>query len=104
MLTRVKQKIEGIKKYMDEKFENQQSSFSAIEKDICSTVFDTFEKTTKEQMEKHNERISKLEADKCFVQEQVMTLKHENLQMQNSKEELVQYGRLLLFKNKCSPY
>ena len=37
MSTRMEQKIED-KKYMDEKFENQQSSFSTIAKDICSTV------------------------------------------------------------------
>ena len=49
---RMEQKIEDIKKYMDEKFENQQSSFSAIAKDIYSTVFNTFEKIIKEQMGK----------------------------------------------------
>ena len=75
MLTRMEQKIEDIKKYMDEKFENQQSFFSAIAKDICSTVF-----------------------DKCLLQEQVMSLKHANLQMQNSKEELEQYGRRLCLR------
>ena len=37
---------------MDEKFENQQSSFSAIAKDIYSTLFNTFEKIINEQMEK----------------------------------------------------
>ena len=47
----MEQKIEDIKKYMDEKFENQQSFFSAIAKDICSTVFESFEKIIKEQME-----------------------------------------------------
>ena len=45
---------------MDEKFENQQSSILAIGKDICSTVFESFEKIIEEQMEKQNERISKL--------------------------------------------
>ena len=46
---------------MDEKLENQQSSFSAITKDICSIRFESFEKCFKEQMEKQNERKSKLE-------------------------------------------
>ena len=91
----MEQKIEDIKKYMDEKFENQQCSFSAIAKDICSTGFESFEKIVKEQMEKQNEKISKLETDKCLLQEQVMSLKHGNLQMQNSKEELEQYGKRL---------
>ena len=77
----MEQKIEDIKKYMDEKFENQQSSLSAIAKDICSIIFKSFEKIIKEQMEKQNERIPKLEADKCLLQEQVMSLKHANLQM-----------------------
>ena len=54
---------------MDEKFENQQSSFSAIANDICSTVFESFEKFIKEQMGKQNDRISRSEADKCFLQE-----------------------------------
>ena len=44
-------------------------------------------------MEKQNERISKLEADKYLLQEQVMSLKHANLEMQISKEELEQYRR-----------
>ena len=68
MLTRMEQKIEDLKKYVDEKFKNQQSLFSAIVKHICSTVFESFEKFIKEQMEKQNEKISKLEADKCLVQ------------------------------------
>ena len=69
MLTRIEHKIEDIKKYMDEKFENQQSSFSAIANNICSTVFESFEKFIKEQMGKQNDRISRSEADKCFLQE-----------------------------------
>ena len=69
MLTRIEHKIEDIKKYMDEKFENQQSSFSAIANDICSTVFESFEKFIKEQMGKQNDRISRSEAGKCFLQE-----------------------------------
>ena len=76
MLTRVDQKIEDIKKYMVEKFENQQSSFYAIRKDIFLTVFENLNKIIKEQMEKQSERISKLAADKCLLQEQVMSLKH----------------------------
>ena len=95
MLTRMDQKIEDMKKYMDEKFENQQSSFSAIAKNIFSTVFESFEKIIKEQMGKENERILKLEADKCLLQEQMMSLKYANLQMQNSKEELGQCGRFV---------
>ena len=70
---------------MDEKFENQQSTFSAIAKSICLTVFESFEKIIKDQMKKQNEGISKLEADKCLLQEKVMSLKHANLQIQNSK-------------------
>ena len=46
---------------MDEKVENQQSSFSAITKDMCSIGFESFEKCFKEQMDKQNERKSKLE-------------------------------------------
>ena len=95
MLTRMDQKIEDMKKYMDEKFENQQSSFSAIAKNIFSTVFESFEKIIKEQLGKENERILKLEADKCLLQEQMMSLKYANLQMQNSKEELEQCGRFV---------
>ena len=41
-------------------------------------------------MENHNESISKLEADKCLLREQVMSLKHANLQMQNGKQNLEQ--------------
>ena len=94
----MEQKIEDIKKYMGEKFENQQSFFSAIAKDIYLTAFESFEKIINDQMEKQNERISKLEIDKCLLQEQVMSLKHANLQMQNSKEELEQYGRRLCLR------
>ena len=49
-------------------------------------------------MEKQNERTSNLEADECLLQEQVMSLKHANLQMENSKEELEQYGRRLCLR------
>ena len=47
MLTRMEQKIEDIKKYMDEKFEHQQSYFSAMAEDICLTVFESFEKLSR---------------------------------------------------------
>ena len=98
MLTTMEQKIEDIRKHMDKKFEYQESSFSAIGKGICSTVFESFEKIIKEQMEKQNEGISKLVADKCLLQEQVMCLKHANVQMLNSKGQLEQYGRRLCLR------
>ena len=66
-------------------------ALSHLQEDICSTVFQSFEKIINKQMEKQNERISKLEAVKCLLQEQVMNLKYVNLQIQNSKEELEQY-------------
>ena len=43
----MEQKIEDIKKYMDEKFEHQQSYFSAMAEDICLTVFESFEKLSR---------------------------------------------------------
>ena len=72
MLTRMEQKFEDIKKYMNEKFENQLSSFSAKEKNICSTVFESFEKIIEKKTE--NEGTSKLAADKCLLQEQLTNL------------------------------
>ena len=83
---------------MDDKFENQQRNFPAIAKDIFSALFKSFEKIIKKQMEKQNERIWKLEADKCLLQKQVMSLKHANLQMQNSQKELEQYERRLCLR------
>ena len=56
---------------MNEKFKTQQTSFFAIRKEISSTVFESFEKVIKEQMEKQNQRLSKLEAGKCLLQEQL---------------------------------
>lgn len=66
---------------------------TAIGKDSCTTVFESFEIIIKEQMKRQNERISRLEADKCLLQEQVIGLKYANLQIQNSKEELEQYKK-----------
>ena len=43
--------------------EKQRRSFSVNSDQICSTVFESFEKIIKEQMERQNERISKLKAD-----------------------------------------
>ena len=77
MLKRMEQKIEDIKNCMDEKFENQQSFFSGIGKGICSTVFESFEKIIKGQVDKQNDRISILEADKSLL-------------MQNNKDDLEQ--------------
>ena len=56
---------------MDEKFKTQHTSFFAIGKEISSTVFESFEKVIKEQMEKQNQRLSKPEAGKCLLQEQL---------------------------------
>ena len=55
-------------------------------------------KLSRNKWKKRNERILKLEADKCLLQEQVMSLNHANLQMQNSKEELEHYGRRLCLR------
>ena len=52
---------------------------------------------------KQNEGIAKLEADKCLLQEQVMSLKHANLQMQNCKEGLEQCGRRLCLRINGTP-
>ena len=72
MLTRMEQKFEDLKKYMNEKFENQLSSFSAKAKNICSTNFESFENIIEKQTE--NERTSKLAPDKCLLQEQLTNL------------------------------
>ena len=79
---------------MDEKFKTQQTSFFAIGKEISSTVFESFEKVIKEQMEKQNQRLSKLEAGKCLLQEQL-----------NSKQQgrTGTIRKVPLFKNKSSP-
>ena len=90
MLTRIEQKIKDEKVYIDEKLKNQQSPFLSITKSICSTVFESFEEIIREQMEKKNERISKLEAGKCLLHEPVMSLKHAKLPIQKSKDELEQ--------------
>ena len=61
MFTRMEQKSEDIKNTWMRRLKIRKSSFSAITKDMCSIGFESFEKCFKEQMDKQNERKSKLE-------------------------------------------
>ena len=99
MLTRkIEQKFEELKKYIDEKFSQQDGSL----KEMCSALIENFTKEVKKEIKKQlddqNDKIARLESDKAMLQEQVKYLMQQNQTNQENMEELEQYGRRLCLR------
>ena len=72
MPTRMEQKLEELKVYLDAKLEVQKESISELTKKICNSMLKNFEKNLNGELRKQNEKIEKLEAEKQMLQNDVM--------------------------------
>ena len=94
----MEQKFEELKKYMDEKFSQQDGSL----KEMCKGLIENFTKEVKseikKQLDEQNVKITRLEADKVMLQEQIKNLLLQNQRNQEDVEELEQYGRRLCLR------
>ena len=72
MPTRMEQKLEELKVYLDAKLEVQKESISELTKEICNSMLKNFEKNLNGELRKQNEKIEKLEAEKQMLQNDVM--------------------------------
>ena len=101
MLTRMEQKFEDLKTYLNDKFQTQKESISDIAKDICSSMLKKLEEVIKEAQEEiknQKQRIDKLESEKNLLQKHVSELKHINIKMQEIIDDNEQYGRRLCLR------
>ena len=94
----MEQKFEELKKYLDEKFSQQ----DGLLKQMCKGLIENFTKEvkseTKKQLDDENVKITCLEADKAMLQQQTKNLLLQNQRNQEDVEELEQYGRRLCLR------
>ena len=91
----MEQKLKKVKKFIDGKLSQEDRSL----KEVCSALKENFTKEIKseikKQLEEQNDKITRLEADKVMLQEQIKILFTQNQRNQEDVEELEQYGRRL---------
>ena len=99
----MEKKFEELKKYMDEKFSQQDGSL----KEMCSALIEKFTKEVKseikKQLEEQNDKITRLEADKAMLQEQIKNIFSQKQRNQENVEEAEQYGRRICLRMMESP-
>ena len=94
MTRALEQKLEELKRSIEDCFEKQKDSLREIISEICSALFDSFKKDLKEEMKKEmDEQITKISSENCVFQNQILELKQANIKLQNDIDELEQYGR-----------
>ena len=98
MTRAMEQKLEELKRSIEDRFDKQTDSLREIICEICSALFDNFKKDLKEEMKKEmDEQITKISSENCMFQNQILELKQENVKLQNEIDELEQYGRRSCF-------
>ena len=96
----MEQKFEELKKYMDDKFSQQDGSL----KEMCKGLIENFTKEVTSEIKKQlDDQITRLEADKAMLQEQIKNLLLQNQRNQEDVEEPEQYGRRLCLRTSESP-
>ena len=90
----MEQKLEELKRSIEDRFDKQKDSLREIISETCSALFDSFKKALKEEIKKEmEEQIAKISSENCMFQNQILELKQANLKLQNEIDELEQYGR-----------
>ena len=87
MITRkIEQKIDELKKNIDQGFEAQSGMIKSVVHDACAHLIEKFKVTFKEEIKQEiDERVY---CQKHMLQQQITSLKQVNLQIQNDLEEL----------------
>ena len=94
MTPAMEQKLDELKRSIEDRFNKQKDSLREIISEICSALFDSLKKDLKEEMKKEmDEQITKISSENCIFQNQILELKHANVKLQNELDELEQYGR-----------
>ena len=93
MTRAVEQKLEELKRSIEDCFHKQNDSLRDIKSEICSALSDKFKRDLKAEMEKEmDEQITKISCENCMFQNQILELKQANVKLQNDIDELKQYG------------
>ena len=94
----MEQKFEELKRYMDEKFSQQDGSLKEMCKGLIENFTNEVKSEIKKQLDDQNVKITRLEADQAMLQEQIKNLLLQNQRNQEDVEELEQYGRRLCLR------
>ena len=90
----MEQKLEELKRSIEDRFDKQKDSLREIISEICPALFDSFKKDLKEEIKKEiAEQITKISSENCMFPNQILELKQANVKLQNDLDELEQYGR-----------
>ena len=90
----MEQKLEELKRSIEDRFDKQKDSLREIISEICPALFGSFKKDLKEEMKKEmDEQITKISSENCMFQNQILQLKQAKVKLQNELAELEQYGR-----------
>ena len=91
----MEKKFEELKKCMDKRF----SQRDGLLKEMGSALMEKFSKEVKSEIKKEvgeqNDKITRLEADKAMLQEQIKNLVTQNQRKQEDVEKLDQFGKRL---------
>ena len=91
----MEKKFEELKKCMDKRFSQRDGSL----KEMGSALMEKFSKELKSEIKKEvgeqNDKITRLEADKAMLQEQIKNLVTQNQRKQEDVEKLDQFGKRL---------
>ena len=91
----MEKKFEELKKCMDKRFSQRDGSL----KEMGSALMGKFSKEVKSEIKKEvgeqNDKITRLEADKAMLQEQIKNLVTQNQRKQEDVEKLDQFGKRL---------
>ena len=96
----MEQKLEELKRSIEDRFDKQKDSLREIISEICSAL----KKDLKEELKKEmDEQITKISSENCMFQNQILELKQANVELQNEFDELEQYGRRSCIRIHCIP-
>ena len=89
----MEQKFDELKKNIDQRFEAQSEMIKSVVRDVCALLIENFKIIFKGEIKKEiDERVS---SERQMVQQQIISLKQVNLQIQNKLEEFEPYCRPL---------
>ena len=94
----MEKKFEELKKYMDEKFKQLDGSLEELYSALIEKFTKEVKSEIKKQLDEQNNKITRTEADKAILQEQIKDLFMQNQKNQEDVEELEQYDRRLCLR------
>ena len=88
-------KFEELKKCMDKKFSQRDESLKEMGSALMEKISKEVKSEIKKEVGEQNDKITRLEADKAMLQEQIKNLFTQNQRKQEDVKKLDQFGKRL---------